>query len=612
MTRAIRAFLLTALVFLGCGGQADAARRLALLIGIDKYDNLPLDKQLRNAVNDVHTLGDTLRKLDFAVETVLDPDLDRMIDAVNKLVLDASPGDTVLFFFSGHGISPDSVNLLLPRDFPALTAGGPTDRERARRAAYAESDIIAALRTKLSDIKTGQQRGLIIFVSDACRDDPFTRRSQGTRGLAAIPQGVEAKPTEGVFSIYSAGLGQTALDGLSPSDRNSVFMTAFASMLPTPGRHLGDLMAEVKEVVAGRARTRIDEDTGRPHLQVPAVYDETLGGRIFLASRSSETAPPPVVPPAPVTPAPVLPNAQEQTALQRELAGDRRYFDCVRKDDVDCYQSLLDAFPEHSKVEQVRTLIRAKTELPRYQACLGGQTPGERLRLCDLYINAFPRGKYRGDAETLREQAMLDLRPPPQSQPLLQPPPVVPPPSPPVVVAPPAQIPSPSFPCSRARLPSEIAVCGSAVLATLDVTLSHAYGAAARGGASAVKDRQRLWLQSRNACGSNAGCLEASYREQIRWLQAWQAQAAIRPPPAADIRPSFPCGKASLPAEYAVCGSATLALLDVQLAQAYARRRGSAQIRSAQQAWIARRNACGTDVSCLERRYREQIGFLSR
>src|SRR5262249_54878178 len=62
-------------------------------------------------------------------------------------------------------------------------------------------------------------------------------------------------------------------------ERNSVFTRVFARKLREGGRHLADLMEDVKEEVAALA-ARV------PHKQFPAYYNETQGGRIFLGGLS--------------------------------------------------------------------------------------------------------------------------------------------------------------------------------------------------------------------------------------------------------------------------------------------------------------------------------------
>lgn len=79
--------------------------------------------------------------------------------------------------------------------------------------------------------------------------------------------------------------------------------------------------------------------------------------------------------------------------------------------------------------------------------------------------------------------------------------------------------------------------------------------------------------------------------------------------------PSFACGKASTPAERAICQSATLAAYDRSVAAAWRRALSlagddSAELRQAQKAWLETRNACGSDVDCLGKSMRERVDAL--
>jgi hypothetical protein len=104
---------------------------------------------------------------------------------------------------------------------------------------------------------------------------PDVRSVGGERGLGRI------EPVRGVLTLYSAGIGQTALDRLGDADTNpnSVFTRVLVPALGRPGVHLGDLAVEIREEVA-----RLAETVG--HDQRPAYYDETIGGRIYLAGAS--------------------------------------------------------------------------------------------------------------------------------------------------------------------------------------------------------------------------------------------------------------------------------------------------------------------------------------
>jgi hypothetical protein len=276
--------ILTACLALGLAGSAVLAsgpalaeRRLALVIGNDRYANMPADRQLQKAVNDAKTISAALTSLGFEVSLGTNLGRQGIIDKLAETTSRVSPGDTVAFFFAGHGVAIGGVNYLVPSDVPTVSEGA---EARIRGASIAEHDIVAELQTKSPRVA--------LLVIDACRDNPFPKaagRSIGnSRGLA------DAKPARGMFAIYSAGIGQTALDRLSDNDpaSNSVFTRVFAAQVVRPDLHLGDLAVETRERVAALA-LRATDSAGQaaPHEQTPAYYDQTLGGRIFLASAGS-------------------------------------------------------------------------------------------------------------------------------------------------------------------------------------------------------------------------------------------------------------------------------------------------------------------------------------
>jgi uncharacterized protein len=80
---------------------------------------------------------------------------------------------------------------------------------------------------------------------------------------------------------------------------------------------------------------------------------------------------------------------------------------------------------------------------------------------------------------------------------------------------------------------------------------------------------------------------------------------------------SFDCGRASLPAEKAICGNANLSSLDESTAGMYFLILGSgapaatiARMKQAQSRFIARRNACAAKIGCLVDAYTDQMMFL--
>jgi uncharacterized protein len=82
-----------------------------------------------------------------------------------------------------------------------------------------------------------------------------------------------------------------------------------------------------------------------------------------------------------------------------------------------------------------------------------------------------------------------------------------------------AEAQSPSFSCRHVTGCPEAVICDTPGLARLDNTMAGLYfslkGQASRRGARVLLDGQREWLDSRNRCGCNAGCLFRHYRNRI-------------------------------------------------------------------------------------------------
>jgi Caspase domain len=131
-----------------------------------------------------------------------------------------------------------------------------------------------------------------ILVFDACRNNPFER--QGTRALAG--GGGLAPMTqlpEGVFSVFSAGPRQTALDRLSNNDDNpnSVFTRTFAKELLQPGENLVQVAQHTRRIVSEMAETI-------NHKQIPVYFDQMVDD-VFLdgAVKTEPAAAKPSAPP---------------------------------------------------------------------------------------------------------------------------------------------------------------------------------------------------------------------------------------------------------------------------------------------------------------------------
>ena len=278
--RAALAWSLVAWSLLVLAQPAHAEKRVALVIGNNDYKNVP---KLQKAVNDARTMGDTLKQLGFSV--MVAENQTRQAFSQTLLAFDNAiePGDTAFFFYAGHGFEIAGQNFLLPTDVPAATEG---QEELVRDASILADRIIERLQNKKARTS--------ILVFDACRNNPFER--SGTRAAVAGGGGLApmTQLPEGVFSVFSAGPRQTALDRLSNNDANpnSVFTRTFAKELTQPGVNLVQVAQRTRRLVAEMAETV-------SHKQIPVYFDQMVDD-VFLngavAKAQPETANPAEVP----------------------------------------------------------------------------------------------------------------------------------------------------------------------------------------------------------------------------------------------------------------------------------------------------------------------------
>jgi hypothetical protein len=268
---------------------AHAEKRVALVIGNNDYKNVP---KLQKAVNDARTMGDTLKQLGFSVmvaENQTRQAFSQTLLAFDKAV---DKGDTAFFFYAGHGFEIAGQNFLLPTDVPAASEG---QEELVRDASILADRIIERLQNK------GARTAILVF--DACRNNPFersgTRAVAGAGGLAPMTQ-----LPEGVFSIFSAGPRQTALDRLSNNDDNpnSVFTRTFAKELTQPGANLVQVAQRTRRLVSEMAETV-------RHKQIPVYFDQMVDDVFLngLAKAQAEAGKEPAKPAEPLQKVAALP-----------------------------------------------------------------------------------------------------------------------------------------------------------------------------------------------------------------------------------------------------------------------------------------------------------------
>lgn len=245
-----------------------AQKKLALVIGNNAYQQVdPLQK----AVNDARAMANSLRKIGFTV--ALGENLSRreFIQALARLETQIRPGDIVVMFYAGHGVEIDGANYLLPIDVPKVAPG---QQSILKDEAVSTDGLIQRVKARGARSQ--------ILVLDACRENPFrdaTGRSVGaSRGLGAT------QVSNGVFILYSAGIGEVALDRLSNDDPNpnSVFTRTLVPLIENPELSLVSLAKDVRAQVKDLA-------SSIGHQQSPAYYDE-IDGHLFLARLDGKAA----------------------------------------------------------------------------------------------------------------------------------------------------------------------------------------------------------------------------------------------------------------------------------------------------------------------------------
>lgn len=249
---------------------AAEGRRVAFVVGIGTYDTLPDDKQLKNSVHDAEGVSAKLTEIGFQVTKAFNLTRQGFYEKWLDVLNDLTEEDTLVLFYSGHGVQIRQQNYLLPRDIPRI------DRQRedlVTSQAISLTDVLNDLTQGRGD-KPPPKRAVVII--DACRDNPFLL--SGSKGMKVASGLAKPSSTRGVFIIYSADENSISLDRLPNDDKSvkySVFTRALLPLLTRPIK-LQDLSLELKRTVLSFTRnTRVE--------QRPTSYDGTDGEEFCLA-----------------------------------------------------------------------------------------------------------------------------------------------------------------------------------------------------------------------------------------------------------------------------------------------------------------------------------------
>jgi formylglycine-generating enzyme required for sulfatase activity len=246
-------FLVTAFGF--------SQQKYALVIGNGNYTGIT---KLNNPVNDANDIAAALQSLGFTVEKLVDASREQMEGAVLKLKkrLEASNNAYGFFFYAGHGVQSGGLNYLIP-----VGADIPTEnslRDRAFSVQWALDELNEA------------GNSLNVIVLDACRDNPYSWKRSGSRGLTVVG----SQPSESII-VYATGAGSTAADG---TGKNGLFTGNLLNNLKKPG-------LEVTEVFR---LTMGDVLRASNNQQRPAVYNQFSGTAYLGGKPAPGTQPVPI------------------------------------------------------------------------------------------------------------------------------------------------------------------------------------------------------------------------------------------------------------------------------------------------------------------------------
>ena len=239
------------------------AEKRAFVVGINAYTNVAA---LKKAVPDAVSMAKTLEADGFKVSHFDDVTLSEFNERWGDFLSSVSAGDSVAFYFAGHGVQVDTLNYLLPKGVPGIEAGQTALLDKAINF------------HELMERLQARQPGVALYILDACRDDPF----KGKRGKGTLGQSKGLARLESVFNtfvMYSAGPDEAAYEANPTVERpNSVYVHQLVPLLAKADTSLLETAKDVQAAVF--AETKTFPNGALP--QRPTYFDGIIG-QYYLA-----------------------------------------------------------------------------------------------------------------------------------------------------------------------------------------------------------------------------------------------------------------------------------------------------------------------------------------
>ncbi|CAF1275226.1 unnamed protein product [Rotaria sordida] len=220
--------------------RAKPRRKLALVIGIGKYDHC---EELQNPENDANDMFDALESIGFIVTKKLDLKRAKMKHVVIDFEESIEPDDMVLFYFAGHGIQWEDQNYLIPRDTPTLNGAD------LNKSAINAQDIL----NTLSDRKPY----VTIFLLDCCRKYHLRNPEGDARDPDASgskPVGLKAMHKAGSLIAFACAPGTLAIEG--KGEKNGLFTKHLLKHITTTNEDIRMILSDVTDGVIEESKSK--------------------------------------------------------------------------------------------------------------------------------------------------------------------------------------------------------------------------------------------------------------------------------------------------------------------------------------------------------------------
>jgi formylglycine-generating enzyme required for sulfatase activity len=200
---------------------ADEPKKVALLVGINKYDRRKLESSpLQFAERDIQELAAVLKQHDFEVRTLTGPAATKAhIDDALAALLKGRRKDVVLVGFAGHGTQ---MNLLDDQGKPLHDEQG----QALSDAFFCPFDAVVGKGSTMISLtrlieRLDNEGGTNLFLVDACREETEVVRGLGKRSLSG-DELIGRLPANSAI-LFSCSKGQQALEHASAGGGHGVF-----------------------------------------------------------------------------------------------------------------------------------------------------------------------------------------------------------------------------------------------------------------------------------------------------------------------------------------------------------------------------------------------------